>query len=46
MDENKIFGIIGISSSYSELTSALISLDPSGSSKANNYTSYLLTFKT
>lgn len=45
MDENLIFGIIGIASSKSSLTSAIISLHPQGSSNAGDYTSYLLSFK-
>lgn len=46
VDENKIFGIIGIADVSTKLVSASIDINPSGSDKAGDYTSYHLTFAT
>ncbi|EAR97741.2 histone deacetylase family protein (macronuclear) [Tetrahymena thermophila SB210] len=46
VDQNKIFGIIGIADISTNLISANIQVNPSGSDLAGDYTSYQLTFQT
>ncbi|KAL4499934.1 hypothetical protein ABPG72_015283 [Tetrahymena utriculariae] len=46
VDQNKIFGIIGIADVSTNLISANIQVNPSGSDLAGDYTSYQLTFQT
>lgn len=46
LDENLIFGLIGIADTISEMVFGSVILDPAGSYYAGDYTSYLLYFKT
>lgn len=46
LDENLVFGVIGIADSISNLTSATIALDSTGSSSAGVLTKYSFSFKT
>ena len=45
IDENEMFGVIGIGSDIGLLSSAIVSLDSSGSSKAGVATKYGFSFK-
>lgn len=46
IDENLIFGLIGIADEIEEMVFATVILDPSGSYYAGDYTTYNIYFKT
>ena len=46
LDENEIFGAIGIASSVNLLTNSMTSLKSGGVSTAGAFTTYLITFRT
>jgi hypothetical protein len=46
LDENLIFGTIGIADGIGNLTSTIVSIDSSGSARAGELTKYSFTFKT
>jgi histone deacetylase 6 len=46
LDENLIFGLIGIADSIQQLAYGSVVLSPTGSYYAGDYTSYSLLFKT
>lgn len=46
IDENLIFGLIGIADEIEEMVYATVILDPSGSYYAGDYTTYIIYFKT
>ena len=46
IDENEMFGVIGIASDIGELSTTIVSLDSSGTSKAGEATKYGFSFKT
>lgn len=45
-DENLIFSILGIADTYTEMTQAVISVSPTGSSYVADYTTYDMVIKT